>query len=246
MQDARVRIALVVICLVCLLGSGIVLIKGRQSAPPIVLASPPAVSAAEIKPAAQAAEASAVLVPRHSALIYVDVAGAVRRPSLYVLPPNSRVMQAVMAAGGPTAAADLDAVNLAQIVTDGEKVYVPKIGAAPNIVPSAPIPAAPAVAARTPPSLSPLPSVKAGKSSLSKSSDSRSGKIIAESGEQVGLNSATVEQLERLPGVGPSMAARILAYRQQAGGFSKVEDLTLVTGIGPKKFAKIAPFVTLN
>jgi len=52
--------------------------------------------------------------------------------------------------------------------------------------------------------------------------------------------------LERLPGVGPSMAGRILAYRRQAGRFEKVEDLMMVTGIGPKKFAKIAPCVKLD
>ena len=71
----------------------------------------------------------------------------------------------------------------------------------------------------------------------------RGGKIAADSGEQVALNTATEADLERLPGVGPSMAGRILAYRKAAGRFEKVEDLMQVTGIGPKKFAKIAPLV---
>lgn len=231
MQDARMRIALLVVCLACLLGSGWVLLKGRQSSPPpILFAAPPP---AEEAHAAQAAAA----LPKQRKRLYVDVAGAVQRPSLYLLPPDSRVMQAVLAAGGPTAAADMDAVNLAQPVTDGEKVFVPKRGAAPALTPmlSDAMPAASVKASLRPP---------AAKST--QSGGSRSGKISSASGEQVGLNTATLEQLERLPDVGPSMAARILAYRQQAGGFGKVEDLTLVTGIGPKKFAKIAPFVTLN
>ena len=241
MQDARVRIALIVICLACLLGSGIVLLKDRSSAPPpIVLAAPPR----ETRHAAPSDAAPAAL--HRKARLYVDVAGAVRRPSLYILPPNSRVMQAVLAAGGPTAAADLDAVNLAQPVTDGEKVFVPKRGAMTSPL-SSPPPTAPAITAPIRPILSPAIAGKnsAGKGSA-KSSGSHSNKLSADTGELIGLNSATLEQLERLPGVGPSLAARILAYRQQAGGFSKVEDLTLVTGIGPKKFAKIAPFVTLN
>ncbi len=234
MQDARVRVALLVVCLACLLGSGFVLLKGRQSAPPpILFAAPPAVGS-DTPPATL----SAAAVPRHAKRLYVDVAGAVRRPSLYLLPPDSRVMQAVLAAGGPTAAADLDAVNLAQPVTDGEKVFVPKRGAASVLAPSALPAVMPAASARVT-----LPSVPSAAKPGKAASGSRSGKMGP--GEQIGLNSATLEQLERLPGVGPSMAARILAYRQQSGGFAKIEDLTLVTGIGPKKYAKMAPFLTL-
>ncbi len=234
MQDVRIRIALVVVCLACLLGSGFVLVKGRQAAPPpIVFASPSPASA----PSAPDAAAPTANAPQRAKRLYVDVAGAVRRPSLYLLPPDSRVMQAVLAAGGPTDMADMDAVNLAEPVKDGEKVFVPKRGLAPS--PSEPSSAPPAAAVSSPASLPRASGAKAAKAS----SGSRSGKMGP--GEQIALNSATLEQLERLPGVGPSMAARILAYRQQSGGFSKTEDLTLVTGIGPKKYAKIAPFVTL-
>jgi competence protein ComEA len=237
MQDARIRIALIVICLACLLGSGFVLLRGRQSAPPpILFTAPPAI------PATSSATTPISDHPKPSHRLYVDVAGAVRRPSLYILAPGSRVMQAVMAAGGPTAAADMDAVNLAQAVTDGEKVFVPRRGIAPVPAP----PALPSVRLPMPARATSLPSVSSAAKTVKESGGSRSGKITAESGEQIGINSATLEQLERLPGVGPSMAARILAYRQQSGGFGKVEDLTLVTGIGPKKYAKIAPFVTLN
>lgn len=230
MQDARVRIALLVVCIVCLLGSGFVLLKGRQpSPPPILFAVPPAAVGAT-------APAAALAAPRHSKRLYVDVAGAVRRPSLYLLPPDSRVMQAVLAAGGPTPAADIDAVNLAQPVTDGEKVFVPERHAAP----APPVLLSAASAARTP---APLPPVSGAAKPRKAADGSSSGKMGP--GEQIGLNSATLEQLERLPEVGPSMAARIIAYRQQSGGFAKIEDLTLVTGIGPKKYAKMAPFLTL-
>jgi len=236
MQDARVRAALLVICLACLLGSGFVLLKGRQAAPPPILFTSPPSAAGSAVPAVTAADA-----PKQSRRLYVDVAGEVRRPSLYLLPPDSRIMQAVLAAGGPTAAADMDAVNLAQPVTDGEKVFVPKRGTAPVPAPPSLSLSTPAASARVPL----LPLVSSAAKSGKTGGGSRSGKISAGSGEQIGLNTATLEQLERLPGVGPSMAARILAYRQQCGGFAKIEDLTLVTGIGPKKYAKIAPFVTL-
>ena len=235
MQDARVRAALLFIGLACLIGSAIVLFAGHKPQPPPVVITPPAETDSAATPQTPASAA-----PKTAARIYVDVSGAVRRPSLYVLPTGSRVMQAILAAGGPNAEADMDAVNLAEKVTDGEKVYVPKRGASP-----------PPIAANvtdgsvpmTVPALSgPSSAVKGAKGSKA----SRSNKLTADSGEQIGLNSATAEQLERIPSIGPSMAARILAYRQQAGGFNKVEDLMQVTGIGPKKFAKIAPFVKLD
>lgn len=242
MQDARVRGALLIICLVCLLGSGWVLLHGRQTAPPpIVFSETPAAAASPVK----TPDAPGVSV--RPARLFVDVAGAVRRPSLYVLPKNSRVMQAITAAGGPTADANIDAVNLAEPVTDGEKVFVPKLGAVPRAAPEPSPPSVlhpasvlqPVVATKT-------ASQAAAKPSKSRSAGSRSGKISADSGEQIGLNSATLEELERLPGVGPSMAAKILAYRQQSGGFAKIDDLTLVPGIGPKKLAKLTPLVSLN
>ena len=243
MQDARVRGALLFICLACLIGSGFVLLRGRQAAPPpIVFSVMP--SAADPLKARQTRAAETSVSPAAAprpARLFVDVAGAVRRPSLYVLPRGSRVMQALLAAGGPTADADTDAVNLAEPVTDGEKVFVPKIGLAP----AAQRPSALA-AAKTAPAALPAPPAKTGKSSGSSAGSSRGSKIGVDSGEQIGLNSATLEQLERLPGVGPSMAAKILAYRQQSGGFAKIDDLSLVPGIGPKKLAKLTPFVTLN
>ena len=116
----------------------------------------------------------------------------------------------------------MDAVNLAEKVTDGEKVFVPRRGL--------PTPAPMAGDVRA--SSGPLThaAAKPGKGTQS----GHSGKVTADSGEQVALNTATEADLQRLPGVGPSMAGRILAYRQSAGRFEKVEDLMQVTGIGPK------------
>ena len=224
MQDARVRAALIGLCIACLIGSAVVLYAGhRPQSPPIVITPP-------------AAETVAPIAPRVAARLYVDVAGAVRRPSLYILPPDSRVMQAIRAAGGPNADADLDVVNLAEKVKDGEKIYVPKRGITP------PPPTTDSTSPATPNLIEPRLAAKGVKGSKA----SHSNKVTADSGEQIGLNTATAEQLQRLPGVGPSMSARILAYRQQAGGFQKPEDLMQVTGIGPKKFAKLSPFVKLD
>lgn len=236
MQDARVRAALLIVCLTCLLGSGFVLLSGHHSAPPPIAITPPAETTLQtLAPATQA-------VSNPARRIYVDVAGAVRRPSLYTLSPDSRVMQAILAAGGPTPEADMDAVNLAQKVTDGEQVFVPKRTVAAHHTEDSSLPSLTGDPGPWTATTSSKTAAKAGN----KGRTGHSNKITTESGEQIPLNTATEEQLERLPGVGPSMAKRILAYRQQAGSFGKIEDLRMVTGIGPKKYAKIAPCVTLN
>ena len=233
MQDARTRLALLIVCLACLLGSGFVLLAGHRTAPPpITISRPPEATVAESSLTVPHETSHAA--PRPSSRLYVDVAGAVRRPSLYALPPGSRVMQAILAAGGPTGEADTDAVNLAEPVTDGEKVFVPKRGVPPPALATGDM--------RPNPTLSTQAAVKPAKGTQA----GRGGKIAADSGEQIALNTATEADLQRLPGVGPSMAGRILAYRQSAGRFEKVEDLMQVTGIGPKKFAKIAPLVKLQ
>lgn len=239
MQDAKVRNALIAICLACLLGSSLVLYAGRRSVPPlpVVIISPSVASSSSLTPTPSVEAAVAVPgpPPQPPARIYVDVAGEVRRPSLYALPPGSRVMQAIVAAGGATVGADLDAINLAQKLADGEKIFVPKRSTLP---PASGV----SSASSAPAAESSHPLTRVAKTSL----PSRSNKVTADSGQPIALNTATVEELQRLPTVGPAMAARILSYRAQSGGFGKIEDLMQVTGIGPKKFAKIAPCVKLN
>jgi len=236
MQDARTRFALLIVCLLCLLGSGFVLLAGRRAAPPPVIITPPPAQATTTTPPVTSPTEAPHTAPAPAKRLYVDVTGAVRRPSLYILPPQSRVMQAILAAGGPTGEADMDAVNLAQKVTDGEKVFVPRRSLTPPLRvadDASPIPA-----------LSPLS--RAATKPAKGARAGRADKITVEAGEQIALNTATEADLQRLPGIGPSMAGRILAYRRQAGRFEKIEDLMQVTGIGPKKFAKIAPFVKLD
>jgi len=146
--------------------------------------------------------------PKASApkLLVVDLAGAVRHPGLYRLRPGSRIDDAIAAAGGPRAKAQLDGVNLAAPVADGEQVIVPGRGAA-------------GVATASPPAAGSSPSAP------------------------LDLNSATLEQLEALPGIGPVTAQKILDYRQQHGAFHSVEELQGVPGIGPAHMAQLKGLV---
>jgi competence protein ComEA len=142
-------------------------------------------------------------------MIYVHVAGAVNRPGLYRLVLGARVDDAVRAAGGATGEADLDSLNLAAKVHDGDKVLVPKRGAA-----------------AAPPGGGP-------------------GATGAAQSALVNLNTATVAELDTLPGIGPAIAQRIISYREQHGGFRTVNDLQNVPGIGPRKLEELRDLVTV-
>jgi competence protein ComEA len=134
------------------------------------------------------------------AQVTVDVAGAVKTPGVYTLPANSRVMDAIKAAGDKLKGADLSDINLARVVKDGEQIYI-------------------------------YPPGKAG--SVARISPQR-----AKSAGPIALNRANAKELESLDGIGPVLAARIVAYRNQNGPFLTVDDLMKVSGIGSIKFAQ--------
>ncbi len=276
----RVRWAIAAIASICLLGSGITLLMHRHTSSPVVI-MPPAQPSQASEPTAQAQPLSRVAsLSKHTEKpvsqaasianappkpkLYVHVAGAVKRPWLYALSPDSRVMQAIQAAGGPTADADLDAVNLAEKVTDGEKVFIPaKEQPAPtqpqaaSISPSNTISHTNSKTATSMPAASGTNAItvirggtvdaSTSKPSGSKEASSgKSSKLTSSDQGQININTADADQLQQLPGIGSAMAARIIAYRDQAHGFHKPEDLMNVGGIGPKKFARIASFITVD
>lgn len=148
--------------------------------------------------------------------VRIYVSGAVRTPDVYLLPPDSIVKDAIHAAGGPAGDADLDRINLALALYDQQQVYVPHIGEA---TPAAPLPsdAAP-----------PAPAA----------SDDTTG-----TGGKVNLNTATVEQLDALPGIGPAIAQRIVDYRQANGPFTAPEDIMNVKGIGQATYDKLKDLI---
>lgn len=158
--------------------------------------------------------------PRPSAtiaLLIVDVRGAVNQPGVYTLPAGSRVQDALASAGEVLRDADTRALNLARRLNDGEQIYVPLLGEATPLPPTA---AAKSSAARTP------------------TASATPGKI--------NLNTATIEQFDALPGIGPAIAQRIIDYRTQNGDFKKIDDLKKVRGIGDALFDQIKDLITLQ
>jgi competence protein ComEA len=133
---------------------------------------------------------------------YVHVAGAVRRPGLYRLPQDARVAAAVRRAGGPSADADLNLINLAARLQDGQQVVVP--AAVGN----------------------------------------GGGSAVAGADAPISLGSATAEQLDELDGIGPTLAERIVEYRQTKGGFGSLDQLAEVEGIGEKRLEALKVALT--
>ncbi len=143
-------------------------------------------------------------------VVVVHVAGAVHHPGVHRFSEPIRVIDAIVEAGGATADADLDRLNLAATVADGERLYVPTIGEDPPAV---------------------LNDLGVGGSVASGPLD---------------LNSATVDQLQTLPGIGPATAAAIVRHRDQHGPFAAVDGLDDVPGIGPAKLEQIRPLVDVR
>ena len=140
-------------------------------------------------------------------MLHVYVTGAIQRPDVYLLPEGSIIKDAVAAAGGATEEADLERINLALPVTDGQQVHVPRIGED-----SSPV---------QPPSAQPAAA-------------------------RVNINTADAATLESLPGIGPSLAQRIIEYRQTHGPFERIEDVMDVSGIGTAIFDGIRDLVVVR
>ena len=168
--------------------------------------------------------------------LVVQVTGEVNRPGMYRVAPGMRVYELVGLAGGFTQHADQEAVNLAQPVEDGQKVAVPRL---PEPKPSTQAPERPIPPGQQPSSV-PSPTATVPPSDIIKPSPPPPNQPHI-----VDLNTATQADLERVPGVGPVLATRIIAYRQYYGPFKTVYQLRLIKGVGQQTFDKIKPYVTV-
>lgn len=185
MKD-RALIPVLVVLAVALVGGGLLLLAARPEPIHITINPPP--------PTATPAP------------LGVYVTGAVMQPETVVtLPPGSRVEDAINAAGGALVDADLEHLNLAAPLRDGDHVHVPRYGEV-----------------------------------------SASAGAVGSTGGALNINTATAEELETLPGIGPALAARIIAYREQNGNFTSMADLEAVSGIGPSLISQLETLIRFD
>ena len=151
--------------------------------------------------------------PQKEGSIFVHVAGAVARPGLYELPQDCRVNDAIKKAE-PLPEADLNSLNLAEKLADGQKVQVMITGSTQD------------------------------NGSAGAVQQGEGGVGTSTNGGKVNINTAGKEQFDALPGIGPSLAQRIIDYRQTHGFFKSVTELGQVSGIGEKKFAEIKAYIS--
>ena len=151
--------------------------------------------------------------------VCVDIGGAVKNPLVARLPYGSRIEDAILQAGGLDAEADIRQINRAEILVDGQKIYIPKKG---EVI--------------SEPGIS---------SATADGAAGISGGTSAAAAGKVNINMADLSELQTLTGVGPVTAQKIIDYRTQSGRFSRIEDLKNVSGIGEKTYEKMKDQVTV-
>ncbi|MCL4869494.1 MAG: helix-hairpin-helix domain-containing protein [Anaerolineae bacterium] len=155
----------------------------------------------------------------------VYVSGEVNAPGVYRATPGMIIEDAIRLAGGFTAQADVNRVNLAVRLFDGLQIFVPAVGET--------------VTLPTPP-----PVAQGSGSASSMVSPNPAGDLA--SGGKINLNTATEAELVTLPGIGPATAQNIIAHRTQNGPFAAIEDIMQVSGIGTGRFNEIKEFITVG
>jgi competence protein ComEA len=163
--------------------------------------------------------------PHRIEQIVVYVAGEVQRPGVYRFAPDARAADAIERAGGIKTDADTVAVNFAAPLHDGDEVAVPKIGVA---TPKARRTRVPHPRATRRPHIS------------------RSARAPERAPQPIDINSADENALQGLPGIGPALAARIIAFREMNGPFDSVDDLADVSGVTPRMIDDITPYAIVR
>ena len=158
--------------------------------------------------------------------ITVHVIGAVVRPGVYTFPEGSRVQDAVTAAGGLLAEAEPNQINLAAKLQDGQQLDIPGVGGSSNSTSGSTL-------GSVPPAAGPFTVITTPGAATNNA-------------DLVNINTATLDQLDTLPGIGPTTAQKIIDYRTQHGPFSNIEDIMNVSGIGPATFDNIKNLITTD
>jgi len=154
--------------------------------------------------------------------IAVHIIGAVPRPGLYEFAEGARIQDAINAAGGLLASANVDTINLAALLEDGQQLSIPyKSGEEPSVTGG-----------------------EDENNSLVLPGETEQPQTSGDGAERININTASLEELDSLPGIGPTIAQRIVDYRDENGPFQTIEDIMNVSGVGPSTFDNIKDLIT--
>ncbi len=220
MQSRKILISVSGVVLFLLAGAISMYVLPSESPAPVSSPQPQAQESRTPQPVPQPTPKPTPEPPKPPQKWYVHISGAVKNPGVYPVPENSRIFQAVNMAGGLTKNADDSVLNLADFLADGVHIHIPEKPAPNSALPSVRVPGLPA------------------STTLQVQAQAQGGLID--------INRATVQELERLKGVGPAIAKRIVEYRQAHGAFTRPEDLLNVRGIGKAKLSQLRPQITLT
>lgn len=157
--------------------------------------------------------------------IVIYVAGAVKNEGIYELDENSRIADCIEKAGGLTDEANIKDINLAYVLEDGMKVYIPKNSEINEVKDET--------------------STYVSKENGGTNTGTTTSKNTSVKSNKININTATQTELETLPGIGPSTAQKIINYRKENGKFGSIEDIKKVSGIGDSKYSKIKDYITI-
>ena len=150
--------------------------------------------------------------------IVVDISGQVVLPGVITLDEGSRLIDAINLAGGATKDANLSKVNLAYILSDAQKIYIPSVNDKEDTE---------------------YISEESGNGVVTSESTKKSSSKSKSENLMININTANEEELQKLPGIGSSIASKIITYRKENGKFNTIEDIKNVSGIGESKFNNI-------
>jgi competence protein ComEA len=215
-------IGLAIVAVLAVLVTVFTLLRDRPT--PVMSAKLPPVEKVSTAGPRSSSSPGAAQPPSPDRPVVVSVVGLVHTPGLVTLAPGARIADALSAAGGAVNGADTIGLNMARPLGDGEQI----------VVGLAPAPGQPTALGS---------SVATGTTPTSKAPPPAPGSVKPKAGQAVDLNTATVQELDALPGVGPVTAAAIVAWRQSNGKFTSVDQLAEVEGIGPARLEKLRALV---